>query len=185
MSRQKRYRKLLVAPANLRERTLELIERETAHAQAGRGGRIIAKMNALVDPERHRRAVPRVAERGGDRPDHPRHLLPAARRARGQRAHPRHLDHRSLPRALARCSTSPTVAHPEYYFGSADWMPRNLDRRVEAMVPIEDVQLHRQLQSVLETCLADNRQAWEMGADGEVSAATPGGRAGARDAADR
>jgi polyphosphate kinase len=42
---------------------------------------------------------------------------------------------------------------PEYYFGSADWMPRNLDRRVEAMVPIEDAALHKQLQSVLETCL--------------------------------
>jgi polyphosphate kinase len=48
MSRQKRYRKLLIAPANLRERTLELIAREAAHAKAGRGGRIIAKMNALV-----------------------------------------------------------------------------------------------------------------------------------------
>ena len=51
MSRQKRYRKLLVAPANLRDRTIELIEREAVHAKAGRGGRIIAKMNALVTPQ--------------------------------------------------------------------------------------------------------------------------------------
>ena len=57
--------------------------------------------------------------------------------------------------------------HPEYYLGSADWMPRNLDRRVEAMVPIDDVQWNRRLQSVLETCLSDNRQAWELGADGQ------------------
>src|SRR5205085_10328823 len=50
-SRQRLYRKLLVAPANMRQRVVSLIEREAGHARAGRGGRIIAKMNALVDPE--------------------------------------------------------------------------------------------------------------------------------------
>jgi polyphosphate kinase len=56
--------------------------------------------------------------------------------------------------------------NPEYYIGSADWMPRNFDRRVETMVPIEDPTLHKGLDAVLATCLADNRQAWELGADG-------------------
>ena len=57
--------------------------------------------------------------------------------------------------------------HPEYYIGSADWMPRNLDRRVEAMVPIEGALLHKKVKSVLETCLSDNRQSWELHADGQ------------------
>ena len=49
-SRQRRYRKLLVAPLNLRERLTELIEREIAHAESGHGGHLIFKVNALVDP---------------------------------------------------------------------------------------------------------------------------------------
>ena len=51
--------------------------------------------------------------------------------------------------------------------GSADWMPRNLDRRVEAMVPILDRSLFPRLESLLEVCLSDNRQAWDLGPDGE------------------
>jgi polyphosphate kinase len=65
--------------------------------------------------------------------------------------------------------------NPEYYIGSADWMPRNFDRRVEAMAPIDDVAWHGRLQRVLETCLADNRQAWELGADGTYRRRTPVG----------
>jgi len=58
------------------------------------------------------------------------------------------------------------AGHPEYYIGSADWMPRNLDRRVEVMAPIEDASLHKLVRGVLETCLRDNRQAWALQADG-------------------
>jgi polyphosphate kinase len=54
----------------------------------------------------------------------------------------------------------------EYYFGSADWMPRNFDRRVEAVTPVEDASLHPRLRSLLETCLNDNRQAWDLQPDG-------------------
>jgi polyphosphate kinase len=55
---------------------------------------------------------------------------------------------------------------PECYIGSSDWMPRNFDRRVEAVVPIEDASLHVRMRRLLETSLADNRQAWELHADG-------------------
>ena len=55
---------------------------------------------------------------------------------------------------------------PEYYIGSADWMPRNLDHRVEAVAPVEDKTLHPRLDALLETCLSDNRNAWELRADG-------------------
>jgi polyphosphate kinase len=52
------------------------------------------------------------------------------------------------------------------YIGSADWMRRNLDRRVEAVVPIEDRELAQELQSILGVMLSDNRQAWELQSDG-------------------
>lgn len=173
MSRQKRYRKLLVAPANLRERTMELIAREAAHAEAGRGGRIIAKMNALVDPGIID-ALYRASQRGVEIDLIVRGiccLLPGvpgvSERIRVISIIGRFLEH-------SRLQYFANGGHPEYYFGSADWMPRNLDRRVEAMVPVLDTQLHRRLQSVLETCLADNRQAWELGADGQYRRRFPG-----------
>ena len=166
MSRQKRYRKLLVAPANLRERTMELIEREATHAKAGRGGRIIAKMNALVDPGLIG-ALYRASQAGVEIDLIVRGiccLLPGvpavSDRIRVTSIVGRFLEH-------SRLQFFANGGHPEYYIGSADWMPRNLDRRVEAMVPIEGARLHRQLKSVLETCLSDNRQAWALGADGE------------------
>jgi len=65
-------------------------------------------------------------------------------------------------------------AEDEYFIGSADWMPRNLDRRVEAVTPVEDKALHPRLRALLETCLADNRQAWELCADGRYVQRHPG-----------
>ncbi len=61
---------------------------------------------------------------------------------------------------------SPTAARAEYYLGSADWMPRNFDRRVEAVAPVEDRTLHPRLRALFDTLLGDNRQAWELDADG-------------------
>ena len=165
ISRQKQYRKLLVAPGSLRERTMELIARETAHAQAGRGGRIIAKMNALVDPGVIS-ALYRASQGGVEIDLIVRGiccLLPGvpgiSERIRVTSIIGRFLEH-------SRLQYYANGGHPEYYLGSADWMPRNLDRRVEAMVPVEDRQWHPRLRSLLETCLSDNRQAWELGADG-------------------
>ena len=64
---------------------------------------------------------------------------------------------------------------PEYYITSADWMPRNFDRRVECAVPVEDAQLHPRLMALLETCLADNRQAWELSPGGSYTQRIPAG----------
>ncbi len=55
---------------------------------------------------------------------------------------------------------------PEYYIGSADWRSRNLDRRVEAITPIQDPTIQLELKELLEIMLADNRQAWELQPDG-------------------
>jgi polyphosphate kinase len=63
----------------------------------------------------------------------------------------------------------------EYYFGSADWMPRNFDRRVEAVTPVEDASMHPRLRSLLDTCLEDNRQAWDLQSDGSYIQRNPNG----------
>ena len=172
VSRQKYYRKLLVAPSNLRERTMELIEREAEHARAGRGGRIIAKMNALVDPEVIA-ALYRASQAGVEIDLVVRGIcclvpgLPdVSERIRVLSIVGRFLEH-------SRVVYFANGGHPEYYIGSADWMPRNLDRRVEVMVPIEDPGLHKQLHSILETSLTDNRQAWDLGRDGEYTRRVP------------
>jgi polyphosphate kinase len=62
----------------------------------------------------------------------------------------------------------------ELYFGSADWMPRNFDRRVEVITPIEDRNLHPRVCALLDTCLADNRQAWDLASDGTYVQRKPG-----------
>jgi polyphosphate kinase len=179
VSRQKFYRKLLVAPANLRERVLELIGRETAHARAGNGGRIIAKMNALVDAQIIG-ALYEASQAGVEidliirgicclRPGMPG----LSEHIRVRSIIGRFLEH-------SRVLAFGNAGQPEYYIGSADWMPRNLDRRVEVMVPIEDVGLHKRVRGVLETCLRDNRQAWELRADGTYERLYPIGDEPAR-----
>jgi polyphosphate kinase len=65
---------------------------------------------------------------------------------------------------------------PDYFFGSADWMTRNFDRRVEAVAPVEDTALHPRLHSLLDICLSDNRQAWDLAPDGSWRQRVPDGR---------
>ncbi len=174
VSRQKFYRRLVMAPATLRRRTLELIDREAAHATAGRGGRIIAKMNALVDPQVIA-ALYRASQAGVEVDLIVRGiccLVPGLRgvsdRIRVVSIIGRFLEH-------SRVAFFSNGGNPEYFIGSADWMPRNFDRRVEAMAPIEDVVWHGRLQRVLELCLSDTRQAWELGADGTYRRREPNG----------
>ena len=83
------------------------------------------------------------------------------------------LDRRPLPRALAhlrlRARRRETI-----YIGSADLMPRNLDTRVELVVPVRDDGAAGELLDTLERCFADNANAWELGADGGWTRRTPG-----------
>jgi polyphosphate kinase len=165
VSRQKFYRRLIMAPANLRQRTIEMIERESAHARAGRGGRIIAKMNALVDPEVIA-ALYRASQAGVEIDLIVRGICCLLPGLRGVSDHIRVVSIIGRFLEHSRVVFFSNGGNPEYYIGSADWMPRNFDRRVETMAPIDDVAWHGRLQRVLETCLADNRQAWDLGADG-------------------
>ena len=61
----------------------------------------------------------------------------------------------------------------QVYIGSADWMPRNLDARVEVITPIEDISLVKELKQILEIVIADNRQAWDLRSDGTYVQRSP------------
>ncbi|HRN53137.1 MAG TPA: polyphosphate kinase 1 [Gemmatimonadaceae bacterium] len=164
-SRQREYRRLIVAPVNMREQVMGMIHRETAHARAGRSGRLIAKMNALVDGQIIE-ALYEASQAGVEidlivrgicclRPGVPG----LSERIRVISIVGRFLEH-------SRIWMFGNDGAPEYYFGSADWMPRNLDRRVEVVTPVLNPLFKKRLQSVLEVCLADNRQAWDLQPDG-------------------
>src|SRR5512143_1022187 len=164
-SRQRLYRKLFVAPVNMRSHFIELIAREAAHAEAGRPARIIGKMNALVDAEVID-ALYRASRAGVEidlivrgicclRPQ----LSGVSDRIRVISIIGRFLEH-------SRLWYFANDGAEEFYLGSADWMPRNFDRRVEAVAPVESPAWHERLRTLLRTYLEDNRQAWELGADG-------------------
>jgi polyphosphate kinase len=164
-SRQKSYRKLLVAPVNMRDHFNTLIHREIEHTQNGMSGRIVAKMNALVDPiiiatlyEASRAGVQiDLIVRGVCclRPG----LKDISDNIRVISIVGRFLEH-------SRIFYFYNNSQEEIYIGSADWMPRNLDRRVEVITPVEDLDLAKDLQEILGIMLADNRQAWELQPDG-------------------
>ena len=159
------YRKLLVAPVNMRDRFLSKIRREVDHARAGRPARIIAKMNSLQDPKiiqslyeaSHAGVTVDLIVRGFCclRPKVPG----LSENVRVFSILGRFLEH-------SRIFHFQNDRAPEYFIGSADWMYRNLDYRVEAITPVEDPALRERLREILEIMLADKGHAWELDADG-------------------
>ncbi len=164
-SRQRSYRSLLVAPVNLRERMTALVQREIDNSKQGKVGRIVLKMNALVDPKMIIKLY--EASRAGVqidlivrgmcclRPGVPN----VSENIRVLSVVGRFLEH-------SRIFYFYNNGAEEVYIGSADWMPRNLNRRVEAIIPVQDPDLAKDLQEILGIMLADNRQAWELQPDG-------------------
>jgi polyphosphate kinase len=172
-SRQQAYRKILVAPLTLRDRMEALIRREIDHARQGRPGKIVAKMNSLVDPKIIK-LLYQASQAGVSidlivrgicclRPG----IAGASDNIRVISVIGRFLEH-------SRIFCFHNNGQPEYYIGSADWMTRNLDRRVEAVTPVEEPALAAELQGILATLLADNRQAWDMAPDGTFIQRQPG-----------
>jgi polyphosphate kinase len=168
-SRRRAYKKLLVAPVNMRERFLALIDREIDHCQAGRPARIIAKINQLEDLAMCQ-ALARASQAGVavDLIIRGFCVLPpglpgATERVRVISIIGRFLEH---SRIYYFQNGEPDAAAGDYFIGSADWMERNLSRRVEAITPIEAPPLRRRLWQILLTCLEDRRQAWDMTRDG-------------------
>ena len=171
-SRQVDYRKLLVAPVNMRSRFLEMIDHEIQFALQGEAGRIIAKMNGLEDPAITRKLYEAsqagvsidLIVRGNCR------VLPGlpgiSENIRVISIISRFLEH-------SRIFYFHNNGEPQYFIGSADWMQRNLSSRVEAVTPIEDPRLREQIDQILQISLADHRQAWIMLPDGRYQRRFP------------
>ncbi|MEN9205276.1 MAG: polyphosphate kinase 1 [Thermostichales cyanobacterium DRC_bins_46] len=159
-SRQKRFQALLVSPMTMRSQMNALIDREIQSQ-----GRIIAKMNSLVDPQIIAKLY--EASRAGVEIDLIVRgmccLKPGVKglsdRIRVISIVGRFLEH-------SRIFYFENQGQPEVYIGSADWMTRNLDRRVEVVTPIWDGDLRQDLKGLLDLMLADNRQAWELDGQG-------------------
>src|SRR3984893_1468124 len=155
-SRQNRYRKLLVAPTSLRSGIKQLIEREGVVA-----GRIIIKVNNLVDPDIIDSLY--AASQAGAQIDLIVRSMCSLRpgvpglseRIRVRSIVGRFLEH-------SRMFLFGNGAQPEFYLGSSDLMPRNLDRRVEAVTPVTDAKLCERLSQIFETLLADDVLAREL-----------------------
>ncbi|MEK6303118.1 MAG: polyphosphate kinase 1 [Acidobacteriota bacterium] len=165
-SRQTHYRKLLVAPVNLREQTSALIEREIEHQKAGRPARIIVKLNSLTDTKLIRELY--GASQEGVTID----LI-----VRGvcslRPGVPGLSDKITVRSIVGRFLEHSRIYYFEnggdavVYIGSADWMQRNLDRRVELVTPIEDPRLKKRLkEEILDVCLRDNVKARVLLPDG-------------------
>ncbi len=154
------YHKMLVAPMNMRERFIELIRREANHAKAGRPCGIRAKMNQLQDPQIIRELY--LASQAG---------VPITLNVRGLcclrpgvaglsetiRVYSvvgRFLEHSRIYSFL-------NGGKPEYYLGSADWMRRNLDSRVETIMPVSDDKVKQELAAILDVYDNDNSSAWD------------------------
>ncbi len=159
------YRKLIVAPRDMRRRFLEMVRRETAYAEQGRPARIALKMNALVDQDLI--AALYQASRAGVKIDlvirgicSLRPGIPGvSENIRVVSVIGRFLEH-------SRAFYFLNGGEEEGYIGSADWMPRNLERRIEAVTPIPDPGQRRAVLEIIELMLEDNRQAWDLLPDG-------------------
>jgi polyphosphate kinase len=165
LSRQQDFRRLIVAPMNLRTWILDMINREAEHARAGRPARIILKLNSLVDPACV--AALYGASQAGVAVD----LIirgicslwpgvdTVSEGIRVRSIVGQYLEH-------SRVFHFANDGRPEWYIGSADLMERNLDRRVEAIVPVEDLEAQERIRRVLEVMLADDRRSWQLCSDG-------------------
>ncbi|MGK7871755.1 MAG: polyphosphate kinase 1 [Xenococcaceae cyanobacterium] len=172
-AQQLSYRRLLIAPVNMRQRLRELIQRESEHARKGQVGRIIAKMNSLVDPQII--AALYEASQAGVQIDLVVRGICCLRpgvegvseNIRVMSLVGRYLEH-------SRIFCFHNNGQEGFFIGSADWMPRNLNRRVEAIAPIQDPEIAKRLKEILEIMLGDNRQAWELQPDGQYLRRSPG-----------
>ena len=176
LGKVKPLRKLLQSPFTLHKALLKKITREAEHARAGKEGRIIAKMNALIEPQIIRALY--EASQAGVRIDlivrgicclKPG-LPGVSDNIRVRSVVGRFLEH-------TRVFYFANAGEEELYLSSADWMDRNFFRRVETAFPIEDAKLRKRIiKEGLELYLADNTQAWMLQPDGSYRRLKPGRR---------
>ena len=160
------WNKLVIAPIWLRKKFLSLIQRETRNARAGREARIVAKMNSLCDQGII--AALYEASAVGVKIDLVVRgicCLKTGIPGISENIHVRSIVGNFLEHS--RIFYFYNDGFEDVYMGSADWMPRNLDRRVEILFPVEDEQLKKQVMHILEVELADNVKAHILNADGQ------------------
>ncbi|SET49965.1 polyphosphate kinase 1 [Natrinema hispanicum] len=168
------YRKLLIAPGNMRERFVELIRAEAERARNGEDARIVAKMNRLEDPA----IVRELYEASMAGVDIDLIVRDICRLRPGLEGISETIDVYSIVGRFlehSRIFYFQAGGEDRYYTGSADWMTRNLDSRVEAITPIEAPRLQDRLETILETLLSDNQNRWVMRSDGSYERCRPDG----------
>lgn len=171
LTRLMRFRRMYPAPSAMKARLLELIAAETHRAEMGERALIRAKMNSLNDVEMMQ-ALEQAAEAGVQIQLNIRGICcwaPTSEKAQActriTSIVDRYLEH-------ARLFHFHNGGNPLVYMASADWMSRNLDRRVELLIPIEDSELVRRVLDILDACFKDNTQASDMAPDGTYHPAT-------------
>jgi polyphosphate kinase len=162
------WERFAISPTGLRSRIEELIEREIESSTPEQPGLIMAKVNSLHDRPMCR-ALYRASQAGVQLQLNVRGICCLKPGVKGVSDNirvtsivDRYLEH-------ARVFYFRNGGHEEIYLSSADWMTRNLDRRLELLFPVQDPAVRRRLIGVMETYFADNVKAWELNADGEWS----------------
>ena len=164
-SREVAYRKLVDAPQRMRDRLIELVENEAAH---GADGRVVAKMNSLADPALIDALY--FASSAGVRVDLIVRGICCLRPGvpgLSENITVRSIVGRNLEHSrIYDFANGEGPASSSVYIGSADWMPRNLDRRVEILIPIDRPDHVRRVREVLDLDLHPDARAWHLGPDG-------------------
>ncbi len=164
LSRQRSFRRLLVAPHSLRSGFLELVEREIGHARAGRRARIVLKLNAIVDVP----VIEQLYEASNAGVDIDLIVRSSCALQPGVPGVSERIRVRSVIGEFlehSRIWGFENGGSAEWYIGSADLMDRNLDRRVEAVVPVEDSEAKARIAEIIELMLTDDRRSWQLQPD--------------------
>ena len=164
LSRQRTFRRLLVAPHSLRSRFLDLVEREIGFATAGKPARIVLKLNAIVDVA----VIEALYRASGAGVEIDLIIRGACSLQPGLRGISERIRVRSIIGEFlehSRIWSFENGGDREWYIGSADLMDRNLDRRVEAVTPVEDAEAQSRLAKIIDVMLADDRRSWQLQPD--------------------
>jgi polyphosphate kinase len=171
--RPQRFRKILAAPFNLRKKLVEQIREVAAAAEAGKHARIRIKCNSLTHAEVISELY-KASQAGAEIEVIVRAICTLIPGVKGlsESIRVRSILGRYLEHSRLYCFEADDAK--SYYLGSADLMPRNLDHRIEVVVPVEDAQARSELESIFKAVLADNSQTWELGPKGVWARVVPG-----------